>query len=300
MLCQTLILTQIISIGASPSTVVKVDPRKNIAKTGETFTINITIVSVQNLYGIDLKLRWNSKILQVVKADVRLGVKSHPDGVLHGDILIAKNETDNSRGKYWLAATSYSKTEKAPPSFNGSGNIVRITFNVISKGNTQLSLETMLTEKPPSGEIASLISHTTINGFFGPIHIYPTPRKRVFVGEKVNISGFIIPARQDVKVAIEYWSQREMSWGSLVNVTTNQQGNYFYVWKPQDVGTYKIRVKAFFENTEETSNSISILVEAATEPLLGQFSDTFLIVALIAAVVTAFLVYYYKRSTSKI
>ena len=158
---------------ASPATQVRVGPYESIAQVGESFTINVTLADVQNLYGIEVILRWDPSLLQVVSADVHLGVESHPDGVLHEDILIAKNETRNDVGRYWLAATSYNSTgDIPPPSFNGSGNIVRLTFNVTNVGSCELSLETELRGKPPPGGIAPPIDHTTIDGFFttsGPV-----------------------------------------------------------------------------------------------------------------------------------
>jgi len=158
-----LIITQITTVKATPGTKIKVEPHENVAQVGESFAINVTIADVQNLYGIEVILRWDPSLLQLVAVDVHLGVESHPDGVLHEDVLIAKNETSNDVGRYWLAATS---TAPADP-FDGSGNIVTITFNVTNVGSCKLDLETELRGKPPPGDIAPLIEHKTIDGFFG-------------------------------------------------------------------------------------------------------------------------------------
>lgn len=128
-----LIITRTAPANATPEPIVKVEPYASVAQVGETFTINITITDVQNLYGIEVTLNWNASVLQIVGINVRLGVESHPDGVLHQPISIAKNETRREEGSYFLAATS---TYPAP-SFSGSGNIVIITFNVTDSGSSK-------------------------------------------------------------------------------------------------------------------------------------------------------------------
>ena len=155
------LLIQIAVVRAAPETVVRVEPYTSSANVGETFTINITVVDVQNLYGIEVTLYWNSSILKAVNTDVRLGQTS---GVLYNPIYIVENSTQ--KGKYVLAGTSTAPA----PSFSGSGNIVRITFNVANLGNCKLDLETQLYDYPPPDReprISLPIEHTTIDGFFG-------------------------------------------------------------------------------------------------------------------------------------
>ncbi|NIW12436.1 MAG: hypothetical protein GWN31_00565, partial [Candidatus Thorarchaeota archaeon] len=159
---QLLIITQTASANASPDTLVKVEPSTSIANVGETFTVNITITDVQNLFGLEVTLHWDSSILQMMGADVRLGVESHPDGVLHEPVSIVKNETIQEEGKYQLVSTS---TGRETPSFNGTGNTVRITFNVTDVGSCELNLEAKLANKPPLGSVSSPIAHTTMDGF---------------------------------------------------------------------------------------------------------------------------------------
>ena len=157
-------------VQASSGTVVKVDPYASYANVGEAFTTNVTIVDVQNLYGVDVTLYWNASVLQVVNVDLRLGVESHPDGVLHESpsspyIFVVEDNVTQDQGMYRLAATSMAPA----PSFNGTGNIVRITFNVTSPGNCSLHLETKLWDRPPQGQVSLPIAHTTIDGSFNVI-----------------------------------------------------------------------------------------------------------------------------------
>jgi len=143
-------------------TVVNVQPPTTNVRSGETFTVNVTIESVQNLYGIDVTLRWNNSLLQFQSVDLRLGVESHTGGILHEDsnteIYIATNEA--SEAEYQLAATSVFPAS----SFNGSGTIFQVGFKAIATGRSSFGLETELADRPLPGEIANLIEHTTVPG----------------------------------------------------------------------------------------------------------------------------------------
>lgn len=152
-----------IAFPQSPSnTEVAINPATTNTFLDETITINITISNVQNLYGLDVTLLWNPSALTIQNVNLRLGVKSHPDGVLHetpsGEIFIQENTTNQEIGEYRLVATSVAPA----PSFSGTGNIVIITFKVTSIGNSELVLITELADYNPSG--SNLIDHTDVNG----------------------------------------------------------------------------------------------------------------------------------------
>lgn len=166
-------ITQIVVLKVDDETVVKVEPRYNYADVGETFTVNVTVANVQNLYGVEIVLQWNASILQVTHVDLRLGVnESRPDGVLYSPVFIAKNETSQAEGRYYLAATSYNP---APP-YSGTGNIVKITFIALAAGNCTLELTSKLIDWPPPDReprIPWLIQHTTVDGYFIIIPEFP-------------------------------------------------------------------------------------------------------------------------------
>lgn len=157
-------LIQLDVVQAAPETVVKVEPYSSHANVSETFTINLIVADVQNLYGVEVNLYWNFSILKPVNIDVRLG---EIYGVLCNPVYVVQNSTQD--GKYVLAATSMAPA----PSFNGTGNIVRITFTVTSPGNCKLDLETELWDRPPPNQGSMPIEHTTIDGFFDVIPEFP-------------------------------------------------------------------------------------------------------------------------------
>jgi hypothetical protein len=165
---------QAASVQAATGTTVSSIPSTATPALGETFTVNITVSNVQNLYGVDVALSWNASVLQVLNVDLRLGVESHPDGVLHEilpdtEIDVVENDVSAEAGTYHIAATSVNPA----PSFSGSGNIAVLTFNVTKLGQTGLTLETELADYPASGETANLIEHTNNAGAISVIPEFP-------------------------------------------------------------------------------------------------------------------------------
>jgi len=146
----------------SSNTKVTVNPASTNALLGKTITINITLSNVQNLYGLDVTLLWNPSALKIQNVNLRLGVESYADGVLHQvagtDIFVEENNADQANGEYHLVATSVAPA----PSFSGSGTIASITFNVTDIGHSELILTTELGDYNPSG--SNLIDHTDVNG----------------------------------------------------------------------------------------------------------------------------------------
>lgn len=250
---------QMTMVTATPETVVKVEPYASFAQVSETSTISITLIDVQYLYGVDASLSWNASILQVVDVDTRLGVEEYPDGVLHKNLIIHWNITDNTKGEYRLAASSTGHA----PSFSGSGTIVRIAFNVTNSGSCELDLETTLA----NAEDPSMpIPHTTIDGFFGSsinISISPTT---INIGENVSIGGFIIPAQEDVFVTILCKSHEETEWSMLKTAKTDENGAYSYMWTPEKTGKYYLKSSAVILDMEKRSPVISISVSAPEQP----------------------------------
>jgi len=189
---------------------------------------------------------------------------------------------------------SYNSTIEGirPPSFNGSGNIVRIAFNVIKSGNTKLTLESELADKPPAGAVASEIPHITIGGIFSPIHVFlSTPT--VTLGENVSISGFTALAQANVNVTIQYRLKGLIGWHNLSTVKTNEKGNYQYSWQPTESGEYEIRATALLVDREETSYLVDLTVKAIAQPPLWQY---IVVVATVIAIAGTTATVIYRRS----
>ena len=141
---------------SAQSTVVKAEASTSKPHVGDTLTVNIKISNVQNLFGVDVTLSWNSSVLNLVSATPQLGVESHSGGVLHESssypIEVADNTASQSDAEYHLLATS---TGSSTPAFTGSGTIATVTFTVTSTGSTGLALEDV--------ELSQLASDGTVN-----------------------------------------------------------------------------------------------------------------------------------------
>ena len=153
---------QVGSAQVSGGTIVKVQPSETEVRVGDTLSVSVIVESVDNLYGLDVTLMWDESVLQFQAVDLRLGVESHPDGILHedsgSDIYVADNNA--SKSEYHLAATSVGPAS----SFNGSGTVFRIEFKAIAYGISPLSLETELADHPLPGDTANLIQHNAVDG----------------------------------------------------------------------------------------------------------------------------------------
>jgi hypothetical protein len=160
-----LLLCPILAVSAQTSTVVAVVPSTVLANLGESFTVTVSLSNVQNLYGLEVILNWNPDALRVSKVDVRLGVETYPDGVLHESsssppIFIAEDNLTQTEGEYSLVATSMAPAS----SFSGRGNIVKLTFEPLALGASKIDLESQLLDYPPADRdprISQPIAHSS-------------------------------------------------------------------------------------------------------------------------------------------
>jgi hypothetical protein len=66
---------------------------------GKTFSVNVTLENVTDLYGYEFKLLWNTTLLDCI------GVNVTPPAEWGTNYFIAKNESDEALGRYWLAVS---------------------------------------------------------------------------------------------------------------------------------------------------------------------------------------------------
>ena len=187
----TLYSAQLVS---AQSTTVKVEPSTTTPVVGETLTVNITISNVQNLFGVDVTLRWNTSALKVLSNDSLLGVESHPNGVLHENVEIAFASASQQIGEYTLVATSTGSAQ----GFSGSGIIASLTFNVTDLGRSTLELETELADKPPAGDPSNFIDHNDVSSTIN-VAIPEFPTLPALVALIVFATGALAIAKKRIK-----------------------------------------------------------------------------------------------------
>ena len=178
---------------SSGATVVKVDPplvEYHTNATGQQFTVAIKIVDVTNLYGFDIKFRWNTTFLDYVSNSIHVPRDTYPDGVLWNPIIPIQNEVNTTAGTYWIAYTS----RWPAPSFNGSGTVFTMTFTVKyhppqSTANIKLELyETNLADIG-ANPIPHAVEHGTV-----VLYALPTNPGDINHDGVVNIVDIVIVA----------------------------------------------------------------------------------------------------------
>jgi len=130
---------------------------------GREFTIAVKIVDVANLYGFDMKFRWNTTFLEYVNHSVCVPRDTFLDGVLWNPTLPLADEVDTTERTYWI---SYASMAPAP-SFNGTGTVFTMTFKVIyhpvqPEPDANITLELYSTDLAAKG--GNPISHTREHG----------------------------------------------------------------------------------------------------------------------------------------
>jgi len=151
---------------AAQSATVKVDPALTeyyLNAVGQEFTVAVKIVDVTNLYGFDLKLGWNTTVLDYVTHSVKVPRNTYPEGVLWNPATALKNEVNTTAGTYWIAYYS----SLPAPSFNGTGTVFTITFRVKyhpvqPSPDVNVTLDLYATELAAFG--GGQITHTKENG----------------------------------------------------------------------------------------------------------------------------------------
>jgi hypothetical protein len=146
---------------------ISVVPQNNPVTVGQTLTINIKISNVQNLYGVDIALTWDTSMLKLVSNQTFVPV-SNGVGILNPQVLFVQESADQSTGEYNLVATS----ENPAGPFSGSATVATLTFTVTSTGSSTLTLKSSTSSTPQlasyaapgSGETSQPISATVVNG----------------------------------------------------------------------------------------------------------------------------------------
>lgn len=133
----------------SPTTTIFVDPPTSTAEVGQTFSININISDVVDLYAWEFKLGWDPSILDATKVSEGTFLKQG------GDTFFAK-KINNTQGYVLVDCTLLGDV----PGVNGGGTLATVEFYVEVQGESILdfcntilinSLEQPITHKANNG-----------------------------------------------------------------------------------------------------------------------------------------------------
>ncbi|MGD8546215.1 MAG: M14 family zinc carboxypeptidase, partial [Candidatus Bathyarchaeota archaeon] len=115
-----------------------------------------------------------------------------------------------------------------------------------------------LTIKDNDGFVSSTSSFINVKKLSSDISISVSP-KRMAISDGTIITGIIFPSRPESTVTISYKSDGTSTlWKNLVNVTTDMNSRYHYLWRPASPGTYDL--KAIWPGDESTLPSESSVI----------------------------------------
>jgi hypothetical protein len=116
------------------------DPSPKQVGAGESFTINMRLENIADLYGFETTIRFDPNILEVQDADAgTAGVQVSKGAWLPASTHIVVNSADNASGLITFAATLVSPE----PALNGSGNVVSIPFRAKAAGTTPVAFNSL-------------------------------------------------------------------------------------------------------------------------------------------------------------
>jgi len=126
------------SVNAQETTVLIEPQFLSIPAVGETFSVNISIYNVSNLFGYDFLLWYNTTLIDCLSVEWPKGHFLTP--VLRPNNLFKiKTIEDNINETTGAVRVTATLTDGEPPK-NGSGLLVKITFKATATGSTFLQL----------------------------------------------------------------------------------------------------------------------------------------------------------------
>ena len=137
-------------------TSVHVNPESIKIGVDQEFTVKIEVTAVENLYGLDIQLEWDTYFLDYVSPTVTIPVENSTHGILHEPVIMLKDAVNQTAGTYWIAFASIYPTS----AFSGNGTVFEMTFRAKTLGTSSIDIV--------SSELADFdgqpIAHCSISG----------------------------------------------------------------------------------------------------------------------------------------
>lgn len=281
---------------------------------GSNFTINITVSRVTDLYGWDFFLYWNRAYLSAIN------VTEGPFLESAGTTVFLPPEINQTGGYLHANCT----LEGLVPGASGSGTIATITFLVVAKGQTYISLTSPRLPLPDldktvlvDSEKAS-IHHATENCFFTNLlrEISVTDVKAspstVEVGDSVTINVTVINRgyknETSIDVSVTTPSPPSPSFNrigtkTIPSLEPDQEITLTFIWNTKGVGKGEYAVRAEAEIVpEEVDITDNVLDMEGTVKVTSpeQFPTTLIIAVIIAIAVIGIAILLYTRRKPQI
>lgn len=146
------------AFAANGNAVVHPDPLSVGLKSGEAQDVSIRVENVQDMYGVELQIKFDPKVVQVKDADDSKDGTQIAVGEWLQDGFVAVNQADNAKGTISFAATLLNP---APP-LSGDGDAATITFRAKADGTSPLKISKALLATRDATEIKSSVQDGAI------------------------------------------------------------------------------------------------------------------------------------------
>ena len=267
LLCLIVLLLAIpanISVGiASTTTRLYVDPPVNSAGVGSTFSIEVKVENVVNLYGWSCNLTFRPDMLQVLTVTHSSWMQTNSGF----PALPLPTTIDNTIGYVFVGQILH---VVATNGATGNGSLVTVTFNVTSVGASYIDLtSSKLNKKVGANNVP--IPHVAQNGIFDnrptllpPVAIFTAPSSGV-VGEALVFdasesnddadNGWIVSYEWDFSLGQAFNVEAT---GEIITHSFGSKGSY----------TVALRVTDNDGLTDITTQTVTIVTETAYFPKL--------------------------------
>jgi len=219
------ILANVRPTDATTDTKVFVEPSVVEKPIGDSFTLNINISDVTNLYGFDISFWWDATLLSWQTHKVTVPVETYPGGILHKPVwalpgLPLQGKLNTTAGTFRVGYLSYGTAA----TFNGSGRVFWVTFKVLREGACYLHLSKH--ELSDKSIPAQPIPHEAQDGEFrtpgagyAPFANFTYSPKKIFVGKTtVTFDG---SGSNDSRDPGGYITKFMWDFGDGTKITTN-------------------------------------------------------------------------------
>ncbi len=151
-------------VQASAGTVLQIDPTTSIADFGESFTVNIGIQSITDLFSYDVKLTFDQLVLEATSVEEGPFLKDgtiSPSGTNFVETIV------NSEGYVRVMGNIVG----VYPGVDGTGTLFNVTFSVRPSGGANAGLSELIIAYSNLLDATSTgILHSAKDGFFSTVH----------------------------------------------------------------------------------------------------------------------------------
>lgn len=250
-----------VSVYAYPQPTLYVDPATTVKAVADTFTIDINVTSVNDLYGWELQLSYNGTLLN--GTSVTEGTFLSDSGVK--DSYFNVLNFSDTLGLVWATSTLLGDIRGT----TGGGVLATVSFKVKTTGSCALGLhDTKLVGRDENGPIY-FISHDVVGGYVQvtgldtevAFSFIPNP---VYVGQTVTLIGNLTDVNKNgipgAQILLEFSTDGGTTWHPAGTLTTNATGWFEAGGPVNSVATFLMNASYSGSPIYRPSSSIETLI----------------------------------------